>query len=286
MLQVWCSWRSRMAKEVCHWCSLWKRHGIRPCWANYEKRGGYLYCSVVLEHFSGSTFILFAAHGICSVSKVWGSNLKKFAFFDLFLVYSLIRTSVFYQWRTTFVAEHGLLLMPFSGELWSMTLISAAAILCSITILAATVKSANHGKKRGSVGSMVIDTIGILVCQGKWLASRKHQHDQLIWHLSAGACSRVKQIPLRIVFLTAGLTCSVLYMSYSGAFVASVSTPVKPLTTLRELDRFNFTVFTDPEFIQNYGRGIAKVNDCQSIRSNPKRRKNHCRRLVFRIKRV
>ena len=49
-------------------------------------------------------------------------------------------------------------------------------------------------------------------------------------------------------------------MSYTGAFVASVSTPLKLLTTLRELDRFNFTVFTDPEFLYNYGKGIANVN--------------------------
>ena len=61
-----------------------------------------------------------------------------------------------------------------------------------------------------------------------------------------GGCSGSQHVSIRIVVLTASLTSSVLYMAYSGAFVASVSTPSSPVHTYSTLQKHGFNVFTDP----------------------------------------
>ena len=111
----------------------------------------------------------------CKQSSSLGFLIFHFLKLICDILYDMLRTSVFYQWRTTFVPAHGLLLMPFNHNFWCMTLACLMATLFAMIFLGVTVKSLklanNHKKKRRfSIGSTLIDTIGIIVCQGKRIA--------------------------------------------------------------------------------------------------------------------
>ena len=56
-------------------------------------------------------------------------------------------------------------------------------------------------------------------------------------------------LSLRTVVLTAAFTSSLLYNAYTGAFLASVSSPPSALKSFDEFKKLGFTVFTDPDLM-------------------------------------
>ena len=87
-----------------------------------------------------------------------------------------------------------------------------------------------------------------------------------------GCCVSPTELPHRILLFTAALTSALLYSAYTGAFVASVSTPPANIQSLDALKKQGFTIFGDPD-LTTYSEDFIQVIAFNSF--------NHSYRLIL-----